>query len=396
MQSAEKVLPKEPASSNATKAKQSLDQRRILRRKYRGLIHEVADHKAELVNPESTGLNEKLIESNKLYRHVTMPREAALDSEFMNQISQFGLEQVTRLHTHFKSYDVSSFVQRVHLLMQGKDTTTTTQERQEENEEVDLDWQRLGNQCISFFKVTPSVDFLLGPLSATPKEKKARKRIQKEKLGKKVTPEEVKEQQSAEGETSKRVEKLNAKLQEAGTKNFFEFVTHPTSFSRTVENLFHVSFLLKEGRAELTLAEKMPVLKPRQPPDEGDYSSGKAVKRQCIVRFDHEAWQNIADAFDIQQSFLPHQDSEQSQPDVRQNDEKQKQKGKERMGATQARKRKRSEEEEEEKEEAGEKEEEEEKGKETEAQESEEKHKPRKHSPERREERGRKGQKKRK
>ena len=40
--------------------------------------------------------------------------------------------------------------------------------------------------------------------------------------------------------------------------NFFEFVIDPASFGSSVENLFHVSFLVKEGKVALMLAESHP------------------------------------------------------------------------------------------------------------------------------------------
>jgi len=136
-----------------------------------------------------------------------MPREAALDSEFLSATSQLGLEQVNRLHTHFKTYDASTFVQKARCVLLKKDPKAP--EEDEEEPEEELDWDNLGKLSLKYFRVTPTVDFLYvyhsftlsyiyvfstfsyGPLSVTPKEKKARATRQKEELGKKVVPEEV-------------------------------------------------------------------------------------------------------------------------------------------------------------------------------------------------------------
>ncbi len=50
-----------------------------------------------------------------------------------------------------------------------------------------------------------------------------------------------------EGQTAKRVALAKKKLEQAKVKNFFEYIVDPESYSQTVENLFHLSFLVRNG-----------------------------------------------------------------------------------------------------------------------------------------------------
>jgi hypothetical protein len=50
-----------------------------------------------------------------------------------------------------------------------------------------------------------------------------------------------------EGQTAKRVAIAKKKLEQAKVKNFFEYIVDPESYSQTVENLFHLSFLVRNG-----------------------------------------------------------------------------------------------------------------------------------------------------
>ncbi len=132
----------------------------------------------------------------------------------------------------------------------------------------------------------------------------------KEKVAAKIAPEQIanpdKGADQTDKETGKRVTSLRKYLAKTETEkmDFFKFILDPESFSQTVENLFHFSFLIKDGQAALTLNEDgLPVActyknirfsfffsAPAQPPHEEDYTSRKAERKQCVVKFDYDMW----------------------------------------------------------------------------------------------------------
>jgi len=134
------------------------------------------------------------------------------------------------------------------------------------------------------------------------KKKKARKKVVREKLAEKVVPQQVKDTQAnAEGETSRRVELMQDKLKQVNEMNVFPFFVDPNSYSKTVENLFHLSFLIKEGRAGLELTSGVPTVKVAAPPDDADYTSGLA-RKQCILKLDYQTYQDAIKKWGIKQT----------------------------------------------------------------------------------------------
>merc|ERR1712168_1038889 len=80
----------------------------------------------------------------------------------------------------------------------------------------------------------------------------------------------LKETETTDNITDRIVQKilrrLVEKFKENGKKpiNFFEFVLHPTDFGASVENMFHVSFLIKENRAGILICPDsgLPLIQP--------------------------------------------------------------------------------------------------------------------------------------
>lgn len=324
-----------------------LRERTKLRTEYRGLINEVGESREEMIQPGSAALRDAIGRGDELFEQVSNPREAALDSEFLAICSQFAAEQANRLSTQMRTYDVPSYIHRLGLFLRGKltindaglaegpdeDETALRRNRErrrgdEENgeaeegeEDIDDDaqllrWPELGALVAGFAQSTPSLDCLAGAMVATPKEKKVRaQRAKKEKPGEKVEPESITDTKALEmeGQTAKRVAIAKKKLEQAKVKNFFEYIVDPESYSQTVENLFHLSFLVRNGMAAVDLDEAgQPALEPKSPPDDDDYAQG-LEKKQCVVRLDYDMYQNLIKAYDIQRSFLPHRTKSYSQ-----------------------------------------------------------------------------------
>lgn len=105
----------------------------------------------------------------------------------------------------------------------------------------------------------------MGPLSIEQKKRANVKRAKQEKhVGDETKPQELKEEdiQRSENETTKNVVQLSEILENEGVPvNLFKFVVNPNDFAQTVENIFYLSFLIRDGKVALeTNDEGEPVI----------------------------------------------------------------------------------------------------------------------------------------
>jgi len=223
----------------------------------------------------------------------------------------------------------------------------------EDGEEGDtLNWAYLGSNACFLYNKRPCVTgFLLGPLSVQKKIRQPTQRRAREARAdpsQAVRPIVLGEDDLEKQETANltvicsRIAQLLSAAQSMGRKKLeeeyeamddepsveemqimmrrhgisdnecvplFDFCVNPRSFGQTVENMFYVSFLIKEGKVGLDfdsrglptlgIAEEKTVAERQETP-----------RNQAVFTLDFDIWQQIVESYGIEKSIIPHRKDE--------------------------------------------------------------------------------------
>lgn len=98
-------------------------------------------------------------------------------------------------------------------------------------------------------------------------------------------------------------------LRSNGAVPLFKFCFNPQSFGQTVENLFYVSFLVKEGRAGIMYdSDGMPTIGTAQ--DRNMAQRQAAPRNQAVFTLSFDVWREVIESFEIKKSIIPHRKEE--------------------------------------------------------------------------------------
>jgi non-structural maintenance of chromosomes element 4 len=328
-------------------------QRKLVAKKTRKRYRDLRD-KTESA-PESSGeqLVHALKKTNLIFDNVVAPREAVLDSGMLRLLSDRGVETTKRVSIKFADYSASDFLQCLKERMQGRARAKSNQQGaqqhvsgdnasddDDDNDDDDcrssssssssrrghaLDWRVVGSDASALFRHCPSAAYMNGPIHT---EVKVRQKIvrEKQKVEKVVQLEELsvaESNQGVENETSHCVELLVPLLEKKKRANFWDFVVDPDSFTQTIENVFHVAFLIQHGWAatdvdeddsEIALVSHAPATEGSQLDSQLSQPPTAATTNQCVVKINHRLWGHVRQRVDG--PSIPHRDyrSLQQQP----------------------------------------------------------------------------------
>ncbi|KAM5471827.1 hypothetical protein MauCBS54593_003233 [Microsporum audouinii] len=348
---------------------QDPEERRAVRKGLRDLASNLNDSRAEYIQPESNGLMQTVEKANDLFKKVKQTSDATLDSRLLVTAADLSYKRTAHacLGNNVAGIDVDEFVSKCISYMQRETTSslsTPTQSNRRssghpsqraadsDDEDEPFNWDYLGQHACFPNNLKPSISgFLLGPLSVQKRvrqltQRRARERIDPSQLirpndlkatdlGKQeeatlttmctnirkrlVEIQQMREAQARE-ELSNMDDATEAEAIEVMGKHgisdnggipLFQFCINPRSFGQSVENMFYVSFLVRDGSIGVSMdRDNLPTLLPAEPLRPSEAREQGIQKHQAVFGLDFDTWAQLIETFDIKDPLIPHRDDE--------------------------------------------------------------------------------------
>lgn len=266
--------------------------RRTLTKEGNALHAETEKLIPDLKQPGNQLLREQLEKSNTFYEKIKEMKDTELycrESSHISALSKVAYERVSEFRMSH-SYTLDSFAARLPEYLKNRtessSSSSTSRSSAREN------WECLASSANSAFFSSISIPPLFS-ISKAPRERTQRQRNDDKVIAPQVTPSKPSETDDSQG-TVERIGEIDKILKKEKKLNFFDFVVDSESFTQTVENLFHFSFLIKEGLASLDVDDHNDVtVESREKPKQDESSQARSKRQQCVISLDEETWKQI-------------------------------------------------------------------------------------------------------
>jgi len=281
------------------------DSRAQVRQGYKDLMEAIANNGGKLATQSENDHNELLDylkTGDQLFSQVKAPQECVMDATVVKNLSRICKEQAHQMSANVNQFKYEEYVDKLKLNLRGLDKKK---------------WLMFGEQAKAMFRRAPSLTFMFGALSAIPpppKEEKSRERKARQATKvsdlKETQAMTLQETETSDNLTDKIVEKIYKELvlkwKENGKMpiNYFQFVLHPEDFGKSVENMFHVSFLIKEMKVGISICPdtELPVIQPIS--SKQKQSSEEGNKNQVVLNFSMRDWKKLVKNLKIETPMI--------------------------------------------------------------------------------------------
>ncbi|OQD80386.1 hypothetical protein PENANT_c036G00248 [Penicillium antarcticum] len=349
---------------------QDADERRRVRRELRDLNRELNDSRGEFMQSGNDGLYKTVEKANEIFVQVKQTSDATIDSRLLVNAADLSHKKTAQLALGDSSagIDVDEFVSKCISFMHRGPTNATgtprgTQGRRgrtrqsqrdpyasDEDEGDAMNWDHLGRAACFPHNARPVVPgWLLGPLSVQKRARQMTQRTAREAIDPENAVKPIELQQGDLGQQDsvnltqtcseinkllgntqkERERKAERKLQnienptedqlrgvfdECGIADdggipLFAFCIDPHSFGQSVENLFYVSFLVRDGTVGIsTDSRQLPTLHPSNPYAPSEAQRQGIQKHQAVFSLDYETWEQLIKVFNIKKPIIPHRE----------------------------------------------------------------------------------------
>ncbi|EEC72666.1 hypothetical protein OsI_06217 [Oryza sativa Indica Group] len=283
---------------------QGVAERRLLRSRYLAVKNLISDEKDDMARAGSDTFAAIITQVDCLHELVQRPREQIADAETLLDIANTLVTSVRSQSS--EGITPSDFVTAM-LKKFGQSGGL-------DSEAASLRWGDVGLSVSHVFRAAPGCCTMLGPMNTEVKQRKAvvanRKRTARPTEN--ARPEQLAE--SSEGvktDTDRNVSVIFDILRRNKRARLENIVLNRRSFAQTVENVFALSFLVKDGRVAINIDDNgHHIVYPRNAPAASAIASGEVSYSHFVFRFDFKDWKLMQEVVPDGEELMPHRNPE--------------------------------------------------------------------------------------
>lgn len=257
-----------------------------------------ADERDDLSSIDSAKFKSIVNDLESLHQFVLKPREQIADAEALLYITNTLLTSVKA--TNGDGITISDFVDSL--------VRDFAKQSSRPDGRTLIDWKKIGIEYSDASRSSRGCRTMIGPMDTQMKQRKARRK--RARL--------VENEQPAEVDDTDIKKKTNTDINMAAMFDILrkhrivrleQLVLNRNSFAQTVENIFALSFLVKDGRADIKLDEKgIHLVSPKNAPTATAIASKEVVYNHFVFRFDFKDWKLMKDYIEVGHELMPHRD----------------------------------------------------------------------------------------
>lgn len=283
--------------------------RRNLRFRYLAVKNLLSGEREDLSEADLDRFKTIINEVESLHQKVQKPREQVADAEALLDITSSFLKSVkAQKNDGVTPSDFIACLQRdfgcEHRASSNADGARNL-----------ILWKDIGLAVSHIFRKGTGCCTMLGPMSVEMKKRKSAVRKKHVKPTETARPEELNNTTEEKTDTDKNMATMFGILRKNKRVRLENLVLNRSSFAQTVENLFALSFLVKDGRVEIAANKSGHFVCPRNAPAAEAITSGRVLYHHFVFRFDFKDWKLMLDSVEEGMELMPHRISEDTSPD---------------------------------------------------------------------------------
>ncbi|WJX78665.1 hypothetical protein P8452_61860 [Trifolium repens] len=285
---------------------ESVHARRNLRSRYLAVKNMInGDERENIAKTDSEAFGSIIGEIENLHQSVTTTREQVADAQALLDITK-SLGVSVKAHSS-GGLTPSAFVTHILEKFGQRDGTSTSRKKISRNS---IAWNDIGVAVSSVFGKAYGCSTVIGPMDAKLKPRRVyRKRsVKPTKLAR---PEELNEgSRNERNDTDKNMLTMFNILRNNRLVKLENLVLNRNSFAQTVENLFTLSFLVKDGRAEIKVDKAgCHLVSPRNAPAAKSVASKDVALSHFVFRLDYNDWKMMVRSI-VGEELMPHRNNQ--------------------------------------------------------------------------------------